>query len=153
MVYMYHSFLVHSSADGHLGCFHVLAMTNSAAIALLLNNRNQHTLWVHFIMGLQEAILRRKARNPAQSTPLAAGQLQTLTTQAALGKNRFKVGREKVLRHSHSTSISWTNSLNFISFSHRVFHREFSLLNWEFSPVLALTGSSLPCDSSVNLAL
>ena len=29
MVYMYHSFLVHSSADGHLGCFHVLAMTNS----------------------------------------------------------------------------------------------------------------------------
>ena len=28
MVYMYHSFLVHSSADGHLGCFHVPAMTN-----------------------------------------------------------------------------------------------------------------------------
>ena len=26
IVYMYHSFLVHSSADGHLGCFHVLAM-------------------------------------------------------------------------------------------------------------------------------
>ena len=32
MVYMYHSFLVHSTADGHLGCFHVLAMTNSAAM-------------------------------------------------------------------------------------------------------------------------
>ena len=32
MVYMYHSFLVHSSADGHLGCFHVLAMTNSDAM-------------------------------------------------------------------------------------------------------------------------
>ena len=30
MVYMYHSFLIHSSADGHLGCFHVLAMINSA---------------------------------------------------------------------------------------------------------------------------
>ena len=28
MVYMYHSFLIHSSADGHLGCFHVLAMIN-----------------------------------------------------------------------------------------------------------------------------
>ena len=26
MVYMYHSFLIHSSADGHLGCFHVLAI-------------------------------------------------------------------------------------------------------------------------------
>ena len=32
MVYMYHSFLIHSSADGHLGCFHVLGMINSAAM-------------------------------------------------------------------------------------------------------------------------
>ena len=32
MVYMYHSFLIHSSADGHLGCFHVLAMINSDAM-------------------------------------------------------------------------------------------------------------------------
>ena len=29
---MYHSFLIHSSADGHLGCFHVPAIVNSAVI-------------------------------------------------------------------------------------------------------------------------
>ena len=32
MVYMYHSFLIHSSADGHLGGFHVLAIVNSVVV-------------------------------------------------------------------------------------------------------------------------
>ena len=27
---MYHNFLIHLSADGHLGCFHALAIANSA---------------------------------------------------------------------------------------------------------------------------
>ena len=31
---MYHSFLIHSSADGHLGCFHVLAIVNSAVVSI-----------------------------------------------------------------------------------------------------------------------
>ena len=32
IVYMYHIFFVHSTVDGHLGCFHVLAIENSAAM-------------------------------------------------------------------------------------------------------------------------
>ena len=32
IVYMYHNFLLHLSADGHLGCFHVLTTVNSAAM-------------------------------------------------------------------------------------------------------------------------
>ena len=35
IVYMYHNFFSYLSADGHLGCFHVLVIANSAAV----NNR------------------------------------------------------------------------------------------------------------------
>ena len=31
-MYMYHNFLIHSAADGNLGCFHVLVIVNSAAV-------------------------------------------------------------------------------------------------------------------------
>ena len=32
LLYMYHNFIIHSSVDGHLGGFHVLAIVNSAAM-------------------------------------------------------------------------------------------------------------------------
>ena len=31
-VYLYYNFLIHSPVDGHLGCVHVLAIVNSAAL-------------------------------------------------------------------------------------------------------------------------
>ena len=35
IVYMYHIFFIHSSVNGHLGCFHVLAILNSANSAAM----------------------------------------------------------------------------------------------------------------------
>ena len=37
MVYIYHSFFIHLSADGHLGCFHVLAIIKSAEMNIVVH--------------------------------------------------------------------------------------------------------------------
>ena len=39
---MYYSFLTHLSADGHLGCFHILSIVNRAVLFHFL--RNRHTV-------------------------------------------------------------------------------------------------------------
>ena len=34
IVYMYHSFFIHSSVNGHLGCFHILPIVKSTAVKI-----------------------------------------------------------------------------------------------------------------------
>jgi len=56
---MYHIFFIHSSVDGHLGCFHVLSIVNSA----MMKNGVHVSFWVMFLsgymnrMGLQGVIV------------------------------------------------------------------------------------------------
>ena len=42
--HMYHKFFIHSSVHGHLGCFHVLAIVNNAAV-----NNGIHTSFSIFV--------------------------------------------------------------------------------------------------------
>ena len=47
--YMYHIFFIHSSVDGYLGSFHVLATVNSAAMntACIYLNWSFCLFWIH----------------------------------------------------------------------------------------------------------
>ena len=47
MVYMYHSFLIHSSADGHIGCFHVLGCFERTACILSIVKQITSPGWMH----------------------------------------------------------------------------------------------------------
>ncbi|KAL6085961.1 hypothetical protein STEG23_025562 [Scotinomys teguina] len=46
IVYMYYIFLIHSSVEGHLGCFQVLPITNNAAMNIV-----EHvSLWLPYVI-------------------------------------------------------------------------------------------------------
>ena len=47
IVYMYHIFFIHSSVDGYLGCFHVLAVVTSAA----MNVEVHVSFWIIVLSG------------------------------------------------------------------------------------------------------
>ena len=56
MVYMYHSFLIHSSADGHLGCFHILAMINREHIFLQTDRQAEAQRWQSGLLKVMQQV-------------------------------------------------------------------------------------------------
>ena len=79
---MYHSFLIHSSADGHLGCFHVLAIINSADLSIeTLQARRE---WQDTLKVLKESNLQPRLLNSARISFKYGGEIKSFTDKQKL---------------------------------------------------------------------
>ena len=57
-LYIYHIFLIHVSVNGHFGCFHVLAIVNSAAVNIGMHVSSHSVVLVFFAYIPRRAIAR-----------------------------------------------------------------------------------------------
>lgn len=48
---MYHIFLIHSSIDGHTGCFHILTTVNKSQFVKVKHNRDRVEETLHATQG------------------------------------------------------------------------------------------------------
>ena len=47
-IHIYHVFFIHSSIDGHVGCFRILATVNNAALNVGINISLQDPAFIYF---------------------------------------------------------------------------------------------------------
>ena len=93
---MYHSFLIHSSADKHLGCFHVLAIINSATMSVWKTEKETQmyrtdfwTLWEKARVGCSEKIALKQVYYQGWNwSPAQVGCMRQVIRASALGRPR-----------------------------------------------------------------
>ena len=115
-MYIYHSFLIHSSADGHLGCFHVLAIINSAAmnIGIHVSFSGSFQISQLFASGGQSIGVSASNISPSNEHPgLISFRMDWLDLLAVQG-----ILKSLLQHHSSNASILWCSAFFTVQLSH-----------------------------------
>ena len=93
IAYVYHIFFIHSSVNEHLGCFHVLATINSAAVYILTWTLYPHPSLLHQEISVH---LKNMHNLKLQTVLLFSGHTEDLSPRDSLSDGSEGLfGRDK----------------------------------------------------------
>ena len=111
IIYIYHIFFIHSSVNGHLGCFHILVIVNSAAV-----NTGVHVTLSSLFSGVQSLmkcchdLSKRDFPSITFLTLLRGGHSNPF--QYACLENPTDRGAWRVIVYSVANSCTWLKQLS-----------------------------------------